>query len=210
MKVAGLVLATQDDDVQKLYEGHDQNKIYQPMNHGVGISDELRQRCHGLEDRHHDTRQNQPPSTRPPSLIDILGNIKHTGTNIYPSVPALVDLPLIHRSKANDYAVVADDSHNVEGVMNLEDSITPQFHGRLCIVQRVRMIQYDMLSGVPRESSLGPLLFILYMDDLIITLSCPALAYTDDLTIYSVVTGVNNYNLLQRDVDVVVDWCQRN
>ncbi|GJQ88706.1 hypothetical protein Trydic_g11540, partial [Trypoxylus dichotomus] len=69
---------------------------------------------------------------------------------------------------------------------------------------------YEMLSDVLQGSNLGPLLFTLYMDDLLTTSSCPALAYGDDLKIYSIVTGVDSSILLQWDLGVVADWCERN
>lgn len=66
------------------------------------------------------------------------------------------------------------------------------------------------ISGVPQGSNLGPLLFILFINDLLTDLSCPALAYADDLKIYSSISTHNDVALLQKDLDYIAAWCLEN
>lgn len=64
-----------------------------------------------------------------------------------------------------------------------------------------------VLSGVPQGSVLGPLLFLIYVNDLPQNLSCSVRLYADDLVIYQSVE--NNYDCenLQRNLNVLGEWC---
>lgn len=71
-------------------------------------------------------------------------------------------------------------------------------------------VEYIMTSGVPQGSSLGPLLFLVYMDNLLSSLTCPALAYADDLKIYLVISNTSDAILLQHNLDIIANWCVVN
>lgn len=62
-------------------------------------------------------------------------------------------------------------------------------------------------SGVPQGSHLGPLLFIVFINDLVQQLSCPCLLYADDLKIYSSITKTEDCVILQNNLKAIVDWC---
>ena len=57
-------------------------------------------------------------------------------------------------------------------------------------------------SGVPQGSVLGPLLFVIYIDDLAQKLSNPSFFFADDVKII----GSNIHTDLQRDLDEVTKW----
>lgn len=70
---------------------------------------------------------------------------------------------------------------------------------------------YDFFptSGVPQGSNLGPLLFVLFINDLLTSLTCPALAYADDLKIYMSIASNEEVVNLQYNLNIIIDWCAK-
>lgn len=78
-------------------------------------------------------------------------------------------------------------------------------------IQGVESKAFSVLSGVPQGSHLGPLLFLLFVNDIpsiFKTASC--LMFADDLKIFSTVSNVRDSVQLQRDLDSLLSWCQAN
>lgn len=65
-------------------------------------------------------------------------------------------------------------------------------------------------SGVPQGSHLGPLFFIVFINDLICRLRSHCLVYADDLKIFKSITDANDYAAIQRDLDVLAEWSLTN
>lgn len=68
----------------------------------------------------------------------------------------------------------------------------------------------SITSGVPQGSVLGPLIFILFINDLCFRLKSGKLLYADDLKIYRVIMSHLDCCALQNDIDELVNWCQQN
>lgn len=68
----------------------------------------------------------------------------------------------------------------------------------------------DITSGVPQGSHLGPLLFVVFINDLIKNISCECLLYADDLKIFKTINSFEDCNLLQKDLTAVSHWCRNN
>lgn len=63
---------------------------------------------------------------------------------------------------------------------------------------------------MPQGSNLGPLLFILYINDLSLGLQANHLFFADDLKLFRNISSVNDCILLQELVDAVGIWCTKN
>lgn len=69
---------------------------------------------------------------------------------------------------------------------------------------------FPVSSGVPQGSHLGPLLFLLYMNDVNFVLDCLTLSYADDLKLYYVIKHPNDAVFLQQQLQIFANWCRLN
>ena len=64
----------------------------------------------------------------------------------------------------------------------------------------------DVTSGISQASILGPLLFIIYINDLPSSVTCNAEIFADDSVIYRRIVNSTDYFQLQQDIDNVSNW----
>ncbi|XP_039433577.1 uncharacterized protein LOC120415988 [Culex pipiens pallens] len=69
---------------------------------------------------------------------------------------------------------------------------------------------FDIPSCVPQGSHLGPLIFILFVNELNTLTGSSTLMYANDLKLYRTVKSHVDCLALQADVDTLLHWCDRN
>lgn len=77
-------------------------------------------------------------------------------------------------------------------------------------VGNARSRMYCISSGVPQGSVLGPLIFVLFINDLATRLKSGKLLYADDLKIYREISSTLDCCALDADVSELVSWCAQN
>lgn len=69
---------------------------------------------------------------------------------------------------------------------------------------------FRVTSGVPQGSHLGPFIFLLYLNDVNLSLKCFKLSYADDFKLYYIIKDHNDTLFLQDQVDIFATWCSTN
>ena len=70
---------------------------------------------------------------------------------------------------------------------------------------------FNVTSGVPQGSHLGPILFIIFINYLTFKIKhCRYLLYADDLKIYHPVNCPNDAENIQNDINMIQKWCELN
>lgn len=65
----------------------------------------------------------------------------------------------------------------------------------------------SVASGVPQGSVLGPLLFLIYINDLPSQVTSTIHLFADDCVIFREITADCDTNRLQSDLDIISNWC---
>ena len=70
-----------------------------------------------------------------------------------------------------------------------------------------------VISGVPQDSVLGPLLFLIYIDDVMrvpLSEGSRLTVYADDMLLYKPVSCLEDFTALQNDIDKLESWTTSN
>ena len=89
--------------------------------------------------------------------------------------------------------------------------VTSWLHNReLCVViDGAESEKCEVASGVPQGSVLGPLFFIIYINDIVHGLNSNIRLFADDALFYQTIHSENDHQLLQQDLDALCAWADR-
>jgi hypothetical protein len=78
------------------------------------------------------------------------------------------------------------------------------------VIEGVKSDELPLLAGVPQGSRLGPLLFILYINDIVEGLECLPLIYADDTTLIAFGDSTHDTtSMLNRDLEKITNWASK-
>ena len=66
-----------------------------------------------------------------------------------------------------------------------------------------------VLSGVPQGTVLGPLLFLLYINDITVNIKSNIRIFADDCILYREIQNNNDKHLLQQDINTLYEWSKK-
>ena len=68
---------------------------------------------------------------------------------------------------------------------------------------------HKVTSGIPQGSVLGPLLFVLYVNDLPELTKSNTFLFADDIKIFRAITNKNDQDILQQDLSILEQWSDK-
>lgn len=83
---------------------------------------------------------------------------------------------------------------------------------KLCVkINSVESYIFEATSGVPQGSHLGPILFLLFINDIVsVFKDVQVLLFADDLKIYKMIRSIHDCHILQYNLDRLYHWCTIN
>ena len=68
---------------------------------------------------------------------------------------------------------------------------------------------YSGISGVPQGTVLGPLMFLMYINDIDENISLTVWLFADDCIMYRIIDSLEDSLCLQRDLSTILNWTKK-
>ena len=89
----------------------------------------------------------------------------------------------------------------------IKDYLTKR--SQVVVVNGVKSNTASVISGIPQGTVLGPLLFVVYINDLLDDIRSDGFLYADDTKIFRQITSREDSNELQNDIDRLEMWAEK-
>ena len=99
--------------------------------------------------------------------------------------------------------------YGIRGILNTWLTQWLTCRSQSVVVDGYNSPDVPVLSGVPQGTVLGPLLFLLYINDLGEHCTSTMRLFTDDTLIYSTIESCNDTAKLQSDLTALQEWAQK-
>ena len=67
----------------------------------------------------------------------------------------------------------------------------------------------NILSGVPQGSVLGPVLFLIFINDITEHIDSQIRLFVDDCLMYKIIHSPEDHTILQKDLTLLTNWAER-
>ena len=75
-------------------------------------------------------------------------------------------------------------------------------------IHNVKSSSLNVLSGTPQGSVISPLLFLIYINDLVQNLTVSHRLFADDCVVYHEIKSIEDNIILQNNLNLIFDWCR--
>ena len=84
-----------------------------------------------------------------------------------------------------------------------------QGRSQVVVVNGEKSTSANVLSGIPQGTVLGPLLFVVYINDLLDNIKSDGFLFADDAKVFRKVATKEDALILQKDIQVLEDWSKK-
>ena len=101
------------------------------------------------------------------------------------------------------------EAYGISG--SLLEWIKDYLHGRTqtVLVNGEKSDTAPVISGIPQGTCLGPLLFVIYINDLLDDIDSDGFLFADDTKIFRKITSPNDSEILQSDINKLENWSKK-
>ena len=94
-------------------------------------------------------------------------------------------------------------------ILNWIDSFLSERH-QCVVVNGTKSTSEAVKSGVPQGTVLGPILFLLHINDITENVSSETRLFADDCVCYREINDIEDCKILQRDINRLGEWAEKN
>ena len=96
--------------------------------------------------------------------------------------------------------------YGIQGTINKWIQAWLCFREQSVLVKGEKSAPVSVMSGVPQGTVLGPLMFLIYINDIGLSIKSCIRLFADDTLFYATVSSKDDANTLQQDLDSLVTW----